>query len=157
MQAEALIASYSGALVVNAAKGQLDRPSWSSFKFDQDEWINYHLTLDILLVSSILLSTELDINAFFFLRRFFRFFFWLLAKISCRFASSWSVPFSFFFFFPCTTSNGSYFGLVLIVIALLSPSASDACCVAISSSSSLECFVPASFPFRRVVSLEAEL
>ena len=80
------------------------------------------------------------------------------AEISCGFASSWSMSFSFlFFFFPCTTSNGSYFGFVLIAIALLSPSVSEACWEAISSSSSLERFVPASFPFRRVVSLEAEL
>ena len=171
MQAETSIASCSGALV-NAMRGQLDR---SSSKFDWIEWIDYHLLLDgILLASSILLSVALDINTFFFLRRLFRFFFGLLvgvpsetvvwscvpfgfAKIRCGFVSSWSVSFSFFFFFPCTTSNGSYFGFVLIAIALLSPSVSEACCVAITSSSSLECFVPASFPFRRVVSLDVEL
>ena len=63
----------------------------------------------------------------------------------------------FFFFFPCTTSNGSYFGLFLIAAALLSASVSDSCWGAIASSSSLECFVPASFPLRRAISLAAAL
>lgn len=63
-------------------------------------WINYYLRLDdILPVSSILVSAALGINAFFFLRRLFRFFFGLLGGVP-----PWSEPWSLWG--PFKLSNG---------------------------------------------------